>query len=232
MISKPGRPVNRRCGTTTISAVSDFMTSIYGRSGKLGGWRYSAGDDARDPARRTWTRRWIKGLIGQIALGSFLLLLPYMSQGCQQKLPPAAASNQVLTPEEGHERRLLTDQQAAEVLAAMRSVAQEHVPADRPHPAPHGIRWSDMHASIIEATIESEMAVTQYELTDKAGHYLIRTVDGRPGRLEVVRRDDELMYDATASIGRFGDPDAEAMLLNALRRHLLLFGTKRRFNDD
>ena len=83
---------------------------------------------------------------------------------------------------------------------------------------------------------EAEMAVlsTQRIEEGKGGYrFALKTIEDWPAELVVMRTDDERIYEAAATVGRFEDRLIRAeRLLDALQRQMLAFGAKRRFDRD
>lgn len=161
---------------------------------------------------------------------------------------PAVLSQALAT----NEKLVLSAADQAEILAAFRSIARDRTPVNPPGPAPGGLRWSDVQLAVEWAVAEPgvEMAIVQTLHHDETGMVInervrgaerliwrytfrLKTVEDRPAQLIVRRRDDPSVYEATATVGRFGDDHQRAeKLLAALDSMMQAFGRKRGFNDD
>jgi hypothetical protein len=158
--------------------------------------------------------------------------------GCS-KHPPAAASNRALVPGEENQKAVLTADDQAEALAAMKSATQAPKTADGPAKAPLKARWSDIPLAVAEACDDKgvEMTCVRKEETDDEFVFYLRTIESWPGKL-VIRRGvgDEVYVVKEVWVGRFfeGDPGriqrVEA-LIEAFERHLRRLGEQRWFND-
>ncbi|MEE8154244.1 MAG: hypothetical protein V3T53_04715 [Phycisphaerales bacterium] len=166
---------------------------------------------------------------------------------CEQ--PKAAVLSQALATDE---KLLLSAADQAEILAAFQSIAQDRSPVNPPGPAPGGLRWSDVQQAAEWAVAESgvEMAIVQTLRHDERGTVInekvrfgerlvwcytfrLKTVEDRPAQLIVRRRDDPSVYEATVTVGRFGDDHQRAEKLRAAFDSMMrAFGRKRGFNDD
>jgi len=78
--------------------------------------------------------------------------------------------------------------------------------------------WDDVSAAAIVGVDAIHATIEASRVTDETARFRLRLVDGSPGVLEVTRDGDELIADA--SLGRFGDPEAEQRLLDAFTRRL------------
>lgn len=112
----------------------------------------------------------------------------------------------------------------------MTAVAGDHLPVDPPRPAEHGVRWTDVPIAMEYASAAVEMAVTRR--TEEADRYVfeLKTVDDRPGRMTVRRTDNDRIYEAEATVGRFdlaNDRILAERLLAAFDRQMHQFGKKR-----
>ena len=153
----------------------------------------------------------------------------FLLAACEQ--PRTAVSSQALATQE---KLLLTQADQAEILAAFRSLTQSGTLVNPPRPAPGGLRWSDVEKAVAEAVGEVgvEMAIVQTLCHDEGYTFLLKTVEDRPAQLIVKRRDDQNVYEATATVGRFADDHRRAeALLGAFDRMMRAFGRKRGFND-
>ena len=149
---------------------------------------------------------------------------------CEQ--PRAAVLSQALATDE---KLLLSAADQAEILAAFRSIAQDRTPVNPPRPAPGGLRWSDVQQAAAWAVAEPgvEMAIVQTLRHDWGYTFRLKTVEDRPAQLIVRRRDDRSVYEATVTVGRFGDDHQRAEKLRAaFDRMMRAFGRKRGFDDD
>ncbi len=166
---------------------------------------------------------------------------------CEQ--PRAAVLSQASATDE---KLLLSAADQAEILAAFRSIAQDRTPVNPPGPAPGGLRWSDVQQAAEWAVAEPgvEMAIVQTLRHDETGMVInekvrfgerliwgytfrLKTVEDRPAQLVVRRRDDRSVYEATVTVGRFGDDHQRAEKLRAAFDDMMrAFGRKRGFNDD
>lgn len=123
--------------------------------------------------------------------------------------------------------------QQVEVTRAIRSVANERAVRSEFGPAEHGVRWSDMDLAVYYATAELEMAIVRVDRTPEALAYLIETIDEKPATLIVRRRPAPEMYEAEATVGRFGNEIERAQrLVKALDQHLRSLGSKRSVQQE
>ncbi len=163
--------------------------------------------------------------------------------------PRPAVFSQALATDE---KLLLSAADQAEILAAFRSIAKDRTAVNPPGPAPGGLRWSDVQPAAAWAVAEPgvEMAIVQTLRHDETGMVInekvrvaerliwgytfrLKTVEDRPAKLIVRRRDDRSVYEATITVGRFGDDHQRAEKLRAaFDRMMHAFGRKRGFNDD
>lgn len=145
--------------------------------------------------------------------------------------PPAASTNRPMTDAERQQKVTLDAADRREALAAMGSVPTGRKAVSRPRPAADGVRWSDVDNAVSYACNDVEMAVTRRMDVEGGFIYHIKTLDDRPGRLTIMRREDKRVYDATAVVGWFEDdtPKADA-LLDALKKQMRAFGRKRGFD--
>jgi hypothetical protein len=150
------------------------------------------------------------------------------------------------------EKLLLSAADQAEILAAFRSIARDRTPVNPPAPAPGGLRWSDVQQAAAWAVAEDgvEMAIVQTLRHDETGMVInekvrvaerliwgytfqLKTIEDRPAQLVVRRRDDRSVYEASVTVGRFGDDYQRAeKLRTAFDSMMHAFGRKRGFNDD
>ncbi len=149
---------------------------------------------------------------------------------CEQHRP--AVLTQTLATDE---KLLLSPGDQVEILAAFRSIAQDRTPVNPPRPATGGLRWSDVQQAAAWAVAEDgvEMAIVQTLRHDWGYTFRLKTIEDRPAQLIVRRRDDRSVYEATVTVGRFGDDHQRAEKLRAAFDHMMrAFGRKRGFNDD
>lgn len=98
-------------------------------------------------------------------------------------------------------------------------------------PAEKGVRWSDVPVAVAYACDEAEMAVVQTIKKPSAYEFRLRTIEGYPGELAVWQADDDRIYQATATIGHYGDRTHRAQqLLKAFEHQMRAFGKKRKFD--
>lgn len=146
---------------------------------------------------------------------------------------PYAASDAAGGDETRHKRVLDARDQAA-VRRAFRASADGYLQVAPPHPAAHGVRWSDVPAAVAAACEDTEMAVVR-TVESQAGSALefqLRTVEDWPATLWVRRTDDDRRYEARAVVGLFGDRhDRAQALIEAFDRRLRAYGRKRGFRD-
>jgi hypothetical protein len=184
------------------------------------------------------TRRGSRGgsaLSAARAVGVALIAILAGCAGSPQA--PAAASNHDLTPDEARQKKVLSDDDRARLLAAMRTVAEGHEPVNPPAPAPGGMRWSDVPAAVAAACGASEMAVRR-TVREQGGvriRFELRTIEEWPGELIVDRVEGPATYRAEARIGRFPD-EPECLgraekLLDQLAISMRRLGRKRGFNE-
>jgi hypothetical protein len=168
----------------------------------------------------------------QLRRAGLACLLVSIVAGCSTE-PYAAADHEPLGDPEPPWQAVLSDSQQREVDAAMISVAAESTIVQRPQRAPHGVRWSDVEFAAIDAAAEVEMAVVRtQDLDDGSGGYefILKTIDDRRAKLMVRRLESDRVYEAAASVGRFGDDRAaEKKLLAAFDRLMHEYGNKRQF---
>ena len=164
---------------------------------------------------------------------------------CEQR--PVVLSQTLKTDE----KLLLSAADQAEILAAFRSIAQGRTMVNPPRPAPGGLRWSDVQQAAAWAVAEDrvEMTIVKTLRHDETGTVInenervaerliwgytfqLKTIEDRPALLVVRRRDDRSVYEATVTVGRFGDDYQRAeKLRTAFDSMMRAFGRKRGFND-
>lgn len=155
--------------------------------------------------------------------------------GCASE-PPAAAQLSRM-PSERPLDTLLSEDEQAEVLSAMESVAEGHAapPADEIYV--REMRWSDIPRAVGVACDKPgvEMVVLDQVEHDSCVVFRMRTADDRPATLELRRTNDERLYEASARVGRFDfakDRERAARLLEEIDRAMQGFGEKRRLAED
>ena len=140
-------------------------------------------------------------------------------------------------PDETDQVAALNAAHSAEVRHAFAGLAHGHEASSAPTAAssPRG-RWSDVHLAVLYACDDTQMAVLHKTATDEGlggWEYALRTAEDMPVALVVRRMPEPEIYDATASVGLFGDDtDRAAALLKAFDRHMAAFGRKRQFPDQ
>jgi hypothetical protein len=93
------------------------------------------------------------------------------------------------------------------------------------------IRWSDVPLAVVYACDEAEMAVVEADEGDAVCRYRLISVEDWPGTLIVTRVDDGRIYEASATVGEFGNREDRAnRLLEALESQLKAFAKKRKFD--
>ena len=168
------------------------------------------------------------------------VILTVVLPGCSSPEPMTAESNLRLTDEEAKIRWTIDRRDHGQILKAMRSVAPDHRPAERPAPAPHGVRWGDVPAAAFYAAQEAEMAIIRTEPEVDAANdevrrftFTLRTIDDRPATLVVERKPEPDIFVATATCGRFGDQEAwAARLVEAFEKKMIAFGRKREWDVE
>ncbi len=172
--------------------------------------------------------------IGGGWLAGILLGLAALSAGCQPA-PPYAAQRLVAAEDDDDRpaQSVLGAQEQRLALDAMRSVAQPGQTDSPAKPAGPRGRWTDVPAAAYAAAAASEMAVFRtIELRDSY-EFVLRTIDDRPARLVVHRRDEPHVYDADAAVGRFeNDENARRELLRQFDDFMSRYGRKRQFEDS
>jgi hypothetical protein len=153
--------------------------------------------------------------------------------GCASE-PFAATTNLRPEPDEVELKEVLSADEQQQAVRAMRAAAGPWQVREAPTAARWGVRWSDIPAALAEACYEQgvEMAVISTAQYDWGYRFGLRTVEDRPVELQVYRRDEPVIYEAKAWVGRFRNDDARARrLLSALEKQLRLFGRKPAFQD-
>jgi hypothetical protein len=180
------------------------------------------------PGRLATTR--IAGACAAVALvGGHLIL----TTGCSSK-PAAATPLVVIDPLEPASVGVLSDSQQRQVEGAFDDLAQGHTAGAiaKPAPSERG-RWSDVHLAVLYACDEIEAAVVQRTKRDWGWEYYLRTAEDWPGTLMIRRADAARVYEASASIGIFGDRTERAeALLEAFAEQMRDFGRKPQFPED
>ena len=130
----------------------------------------------------------------------------------------------------------LSPAEQAEAVAAMKSVAAGHTLKPGETPTVQGMRWSDIPAALAVACDEPgvEMVIVGREQHEWGDVFRLRTADDRPARVEVRRTNDERLYEASATVGRFNfevDQERAALLLEELDRAMRKLGEKRRLPE-
>ena len=167
--------------------------------------------------------RWgIDVLLGSLALG--------LGMSCEQA-PKAIADKELVTDE----KIMLDSSDRSEILSAFRSITQGQNPVNPPSRASKGVRWSDVPQAAAAACDELgvEMAIVK-KIDQEWGYtFIIKTVEDRPAQLIVRRLDNDQVYHATATVGRFNDDQKRAdKLLAAFGQKMQAFGNKRGFVDE
>ena len=156
--------------------------------------------------------------------------------GCAGPQPYAAVGHRTVAEEGPQWKQVLNPQEQAEVQRILRSVAAGEEPVNPPAPAPLGMRFSDVPDAVNAACADVEMAVVStVRIGDRNGGYrfILKTIEDWPAELIVMPTGDGKIYQDTAKVGRFGDHTERAeRLREALRKQMLAFGAKRRFNRD
>lgn len=176
----------------------------------------------------------VHGRRNQAAAACLFAVCVVALAGCSSE-PFAAADQRRLTDDEPRWRNVLSGSEQSEVSAAMGSVAAGATVVERPQRAPHGVRWSDVEAAASAAAAEVEMAIVRtVKLPDAAPgfEFILKSVDDRPASLTVRRLESDRVYEAAATVGRFGDDHVtEKKLLAAFERFMHDYGNKRRFEQ-
>lgn len=161
-----------------------------------------------------------------------VLALACCAIGACSTPPPAAESNLRLTEQEQSQRQVLTEAQRAEIRAALATLVADHEVDQLPRTADHGVRWSDVKLAAYYACKDEQMASVRSSNTDNVWVFHLRTANERPGQMVVRRVDDERVYEATVTVGRFHDDDeSAARLLKAFHSRMRAFGHKRGFES-
>ncbi len=147
--------------------------------------------------------------------------------GCQPKENPVL-SNERFPGEKYPPNMLLTEQQSAEVVSALRATAAG-ANVEPLTSAPDSVRWSDVPAAAEEAVSSAEMGVATSTLVAETWTFDLRTQSGEPAKLVVVRRPPPAMYLATATVGSFGERFTEAeRVVREFRMAMRRFGSLKR----
>ncbi len=146
---------------------------------------------------------------------------------CQPKENPVLSNEQF--PGEKHPSNvLLSNEQQADVVAALRATAVG-MPTDPLTSAPNAVRWSDVKAAAHAAIVAADMGVVKSTLDGETWTFEIETQGGEPAKLTVVRRDPPEMYLATASVGTFGERfDNAERIVREFRMAMRRFGALKR----
>ncbi|UCD76040.1 MAG: hypothetical protein JSV91_03780 [Phycisphaerales bacterium] len=162
-----------------------------------------------------------------------------MAAGCAGRQKYAATVQHVQPGEEAPLKLTLSPAEQTEVRRILRSVAEGEEPVNPPAAAPRGMRFIDVPNAVRAACAEVEMAVVSTQRIEKGGgggggyKFALKTIEDWPAELVVMRTDDDRIYQATATVGRFEDRVARAeRLLDALQKQMRAFGAKPRFNRD
>lgn len=146
--------------------------------------------------------------------------------------PFAASTRSVVTPDDDRYVRVLDKEQQKQIKAAFADLAAGHDSVSTPMPAAAGMRWSDVPLAVFYACDEVEMAITRTTEHDWGYQFDLLSIENWPGRLVMQRTDDERVYEAHATIGRFGDKtERAAMLLEAIEKKMRAFGRKPRIDE-
>jgi hypothetical protein len=117
-------------------------------------------------------------------------------------------------------------------IEAMRSVARPELAGNPPQAAGPRGRWSDVPLAAEAAALEAEMAIFRVIELPGSYEFVLRTIDDRPARLNVTKRDDPRVYDAEAEVGRFGnDNETRDALLRHFDEFMARFGRKRSIQE-
>lgn len=159
-------------------------------------------------------------------------LLALLAAGCSSAPPDGftVESTLDLRPNEPRFTRRLDEAQAAELVAAMRSVA-DGPPANPQVPLQRRLRWSDLDDAVVLAGDAPGVAMAVVRATDQpdgSRRYEMLTFDDLPVVLTVHPTGDADLYRAEASVGRFPERhrDQAAALVAELRRAMEGFGRK------
>ena len=114
----------------------------------------------------------------------------------------------------------------------MRDAVPPGISGDDPTAAPHGVRWADVELAVSYAADDAEMAVTQVDREPSLLRFRLKTVNDRPAWLEIRRVDPPLVYEASARVGWFDDPESAQRLLTAFDKWMRTFGKKRSFENE
>ncbi|MHC4769451.1 MAG: hypothetical protein ACYTEI_12165 [Planctomycetota bacterium] len=159
--------------------------------------------------------------------------------GCAKQHPPAVVSNRVLAPGEEDQKAILTGADQSEALAAMQAgTGRPPRDAERPGPAPRGVRWSDIPDAVSEACDELGVEMAVVRETEEPDRFVfeLRTIEGWPVRLVIRRGVSGGVYEIEElGVGHFPD-DPERVrrgeaLVKAFQKHLKRLGAQDWFND-
>ena len=167
-------------------------------------------------------RTTIFALFGSLALG--------LGISCEQA--PKVLPTKELAPDE---KVLLDSSDRTEILSAFRSLTKGKKLVNRPARAIKGVRWSDVPKAVAAACGENgvEMAVVETITQDWGYTFIIKTVEDKPAQLIVRRLDNDQVYQASATVGRFHDDQKRAdKLLAVFEQKMKAFGRKRGFEDE
>jgi fructose-1,6-bisphosphatase/inositol monophosphatase family enzyme len=142
-------------------------------------------------------------------------------------------ANRAYGPDDSGAVRQLTPAERREAVSVMTSAAAgSGVEPERPTPARHGVRWSDVASAVRLAASASEMAVAASQEVEGGWLFTLQTLDAVPATLFVRRVPPPTVVVATATVGSFGQGAAEARLLAAnFRAKLEALGRKPGFED-
>ena len=160
-------------------------------------------------------------------LGSLTLAL---GNSCEQ--PPKAIPAQDLAP---NEKVLIDSSDRSKILSAFRSITKGRKLVNPPTRATYGVRWSDVSQAVAAACNEAgvEMTIVEKLELDWGYTFILKTVEDRPAQLIVRRLDNNQVYQATATVGRFKDDQKRAdKLLAAFGQMMKAFGNKRSFENE
>jgi hypothetical protein len=168
-------------------------------------------------------------------MGRLILILATtvvsLSPGCSQR--PADQTPLAIDPGEEYAPAGMDDQGYVALEQVFADLGGSHNAAASPAQArsPRG-RWSDVHLAVLYACDDSEMAVVGKTVHSWGWEYQLRTTEDWPVRLSIQRVAGAEVYNATASVGRFGDhSDRSARLIEAFEKQMADFGRKRKYPD-